>query len=375
MFKNVAGQKIAVFAFDTTTGAPKTGDGANITVYVAKDWGAVTVLTDTTATELDATNAKGWYLFDVSQTESNADALLFSGKSATANISVVGQLIYTLPPNLSALSVDSNGRVDVIKLAGTTQTARDLGASVLLSPGTGTGQVSLSSGAVTVGTNNDKTGYALSTAGVQAIWDALSTALTTVGSIGKRLVDYLTGDIYARLGAPAGASVSADIASIKTDTGTTIPGRLPAALTADGNIKADTLRVGGTLQTAGDLAAMITTVDDYVDTEVAAILVDTGTDIPAQIAALNNVSTAQVNAEVVDALNVDTYAQPGQGAPAATTTIRQMVSYLYKWSRNKRDNDGTKTQFYNDDALTVDHKQTTSESAGTVTVGEMATGP
>ena len=92
---------------------------------------------------------------------------------------------------------------------------------------TDTGQVLLTSGKVDV---NDKTGFALSSAGVQAIWDALSSALTTVGSIGKRLVDYLTGDAYARLGAPAGASVSADIASIKTDTGTTIPGRLPAAL-------------------------------------------------------------------------------------------------------------------------------------------------
>lgn len=46
-----------------------------------------------------------------------------------------------------------------------------------------------------------------------------------------------TGDNYARLGAPAGASVSADIAAMKTDTaailvdtGTTLDGRIPAAL-------------------------------------------------------------------------------------------------------------------------------------------------
>lgn len=63
-----------------------------------------------------------------------------------------------------------------------------------------------------------KTGYSLSAAGIQAIWDALSSALTTAGSIGKRLVDYLTGDIFGRLGAPAGASVSADIAVVKSDT-------------------------------------------------------------------------------------------------------------------------------------------------------------
>ncbi len=172
----------------------------------------------------------------------------------------------------------------------------------------------------------------------------------------------------------SGLATAAALADVQTDTND-IQTRLPAALTADGLMKADTLRVGGTLQTAGDLAAMLTIIDDFLDAEIAQILGDTTTDIPAQIAALNNLSAAQVNAEVVDALNVDTYAQPGQGAPAATTTMRLMLAYLYKWARNKRDNDGTQTQFYNDDATTVDHKQSTSESGGTVTVGEMATGP
>lgn len=51
----------------------------------------------------------------------------------------------------STLAVDANGRVDVSKIGGTTQTARDIGASVLLSNGTGTGQISLSAGTVTTG--------------------------------------------------------------------------------------------------------------------------------------------------------------------------------------------------------------------------------
>ena len=36
-----------------------------------------------------------------------------------------------------------------------------------------------------------KTGYALSAAGVQAIWDALTSALTAAGSIGKKLADWV----------------------------------------------------------------------------------------------------------------------------------------------------------------------------------------
>lgn len=150
LFKNTASQKVYVFAFDTTNNTAKTGDAANISAYISKDYGAVTQLGDTSATEVDSTNAKGLYVFDITQTETNADVILVSGKSSTANIAVIGApaVIDTRPPNAGALSIDSNGRVDVIKIAGTTQTARDVGASVLLSSGTGTGQIDFTSGVV-----------------------------------------------------------------------------------------------------------------------------------------------------------------------------------------------------------------------------------
>lgn len=63
--------------------------------------------------------------------------------------------------------------------------------------------------------NIGKTGYALSSAGVQAIWDALTSALTTVGSIGKLLVDNINASISSRLAsasytAPPTATENAD---------------------------------------------------------------------------------------------------------------------------------------------------------------------
>lgn len=91
MYRNVASQKLHVFAFDYTTGAPKTGDAANITAYVSKDYGSVTVLGDTSATEMSSTNAPGWYLFNLTQGETDAHDLLFTGKSSTPNITVVAQ--------------------------------------------------------------------------------------------------------------------------------------------------------------------------------------------------------------------------------------------------------------------------------------------
>ncbi len=113
MQKNVASQKLIVFAFDSTTNLPKSGDAANITAYVSKDYGTVTVLGDTSATEMDATNAKGYYLFDLTQAETNADTLLFSAKSVTANIVVIGvpATVFTTAPNFNATAITSGGIV------------------------------------------------------------------------------------------------------------------------------------------------------------------------------------------------------------------------------------------------------------------------
>ena len=63
---------------------------------------------------------------------------------------------------------------------------------------------------------------------------------------------------------------------------------------ADVNAEADTAISDAALATAANLAT--------VDTNVDAILVDTGTTIPAQITALNDLSAADVNAEVDTAL-------------------------------------------------------------------------
>jgi hypothetical protein len=115
------------------------------------------------------------------------------------------------------------------------------------------GSVASVTAGVTVTTNNDKTGYGLSAAAVQAIWDALTSALTTVGSIGKRLVDNLTGDIYARLGAPAGASVSADVAAVQADTDN-LQTRIPAALVS-GRMDASVGAMANDVVTAAAIAA------------------------------------------------------------------------------------------------------------------------
>lgn len=83
----------------------------------------------------------------------------------------------------------------------------------------------------------------------------------------------------------------------------------------------------------------------------------------------------RVNAEVLDVFATDTYAEPGQGAPAATTTLAAKLNYLYKWARNKKDQTATQVRYYADNATTVDHKATVSDDGTTTVVDEIETGP
>lgn len=82
-----------------------------------------------------------------------------------------------------------------------------------------------------------------------------------------------------------------------------------------------------------------------------------------------------INAEVADVLKTDTKGEPAQGAPGATLSIEDKIAYLYKAWRNKKDNDGSVSNLYADDASTVDQKSTISEAAGVVTKGEVVSGP
>lgn len=289
MFKNVASQKISVFAFDTTTGAAKTGDAANITVYVNKEWAGVNALTDASATEIDSTNAKGWYLFDVSQTETNADALLFTGKSSTANISVVGQLIYSMPPNFTTASIDSNGRVDVIKVAGTTQTARDIGTSVLLSAGTGTGQLDFTSGVVKANATQWLGGTipAVNVTGVPLVDLKYTLGTISPATAGSVRADAVTGAVGSVTGLTASnldAAISSRMASYTQPTGF-LAATFPGSVASPTNITAGTITTATNVTTVNGLAANVITATSIAADAITAAKVADGTIDRATFAA------------------------------------------------------------------------------------------
>lgn len=92
-------------------------------------------------------------------------------------------------------------------------------------------------------------------------------------------------------------------------------------------------------------------------------------------ASLGTTAKADVNAEVVDCLNTDTYGEPGQENPPATTTLVKKIGYLYKVKRNRKVQTATQFSLYADNGTTIDQKATISDDSVTTDFGELGTGP
>jgi hypothetical protein len=185
-FNDIAAADVWSVTTRQLTGTQSFNLTGNITGNLSGSVGSLTTNNDKT----------GYALTQTFPTNFSSLAITVGGAVTAGTVSDKTGYTASTVSDKTGYSLAADQAVNVTKFGGTTVTARDIGSSVLLSNGTGTGQVSLSSGTVTVGTNNDKTGYGLSSAAVQAIWDALTSNLTTAGSIGKKLADWVMTTIY-----------------------------------------------------------------------------------------------------------------------------------------------------------------------------------
>lgn len=209
MKKNVASQVVGAQMVSASDGSAFTG---SVTVYVTGNAGTQAI--GSVGSGACTHEGNGFHTYAPAQAETNYDhvAFTFVGTGAVpATVQVFTSFPQTVDnaTNISAIKTKTDSLTftvanvldaNTLRVGGTTQTARDIGASVLLSNGTSTGQISLSSGLVTL-------------AGVTHTGAVIPTVTTLTGHTAQ------TGDAYARLGAPAGASVSADVAAVKADTG------------------------------------------------------------------------------------------------------------------------------------------------------------
>ena len=251
---------------DSTDGVtPETGlTIANTDIDLSKDGGAFASKNSGGAT-VDGSN--GWYSATLDATDTNTVGMLEVEVTVSGALPVwktyyvVEEAVYDalyaasatgpvlsseLPTNFGDLSITATtGRVDVAAIAGTAQTANDVGNDV---------------NAILVDTNALQSDWA-NGGRLDLILDATATQ-TSVDTI------------------------DANVDAILVDTGTTIPGTIA---TVDANVDAILVDTGTTLP------ATLTTIEgkvDTVDTNVDAVLVDTGTTIPGTIATVDaNVDT------------------------------------------------------------------------------------
>lgn len=256
---------------------------------------------------------------------------------------VLEEAVYDALFAASAPGYVADQPVNATKLGGTTQTGRDIGASVLLSPGTGTGQLDLSSGKVllqatqtgvtipTVTTITNDVGItqtgadkvwssatrtltAFSTALAVSVWDVLTANIGTASSIGLKLKNWVLGsDNKALLSSDAQTGVTIPTVTTLTNA----PGDSSGVTTLLSRLSA--LRAGyldnlsaGAVALETSLQGLITTIGASAAGVAAAVwsaatrVLTAGTNIVLAkgtgVTGFNDLSAADVNAEADAAL-------------------------------------------------------------------------
>lgn len=132
-------------------------------------------------------------------------------------------------------------------------------------------------------------------------------------------------------------------------------GTTGAALT---DVLADTNEIQGDWVNGGRLDLLLDAIKAVTD------------NIPAS-GALNNLSAADVNAQVLDVLNTDTFAEISS-IPAATTTLTNMIRLLYSLARNKTMQTATTFTLRNDADSGNIGTATVSDDGTTGTKGKLS---
>ena len=108
---------------------------------------------------------------------------------------------------------------------------------------------------------------------------------------------------------------------------------------------------------------------------VGSVTGNVGGNVTGSVGSLAAQAKADVNTEVVDALNTDTYAEASSGTPPATASIVTKLGYLYKAWRNKSEQTSALYTLYGDDGESAHHIADVSDDGTTFTRGEVGGAP
>lgn len=304
MKKNVAGQRVSAVVVSATDGSPIT---AGVAVTVTGDGGAQGAGGGAVTHE-----GGGEWSYAPTQAETNFDQIMF--KFSAAGAISVGIQVYTQFPqtgdSFARLGAPAGASVsaDVATVAGFVDTEV---AAILAAVDTEVASIKAKTDQLTFTTANkvdstiqaagdfaqgaadkvwataarsltDKVGFALSAAGIQAIWDALTANLTTVGSIGKRLADNIDAAISSRSTYAGGDTAGTTTLLARLTAGrATLLDNLDAAITSVKALLPAAL-VGGRIDASvGNMQAAVITASAHAVGAIDALAVasDTSTEI------------------------------------------------------------------------------------------------
>ena len=199
-----------------------------------------------------------------------------------------------------------------------------------------------------------------------AIWNATRASYTAAGSFGQSIstgssIAAAVWDITGVTGNVAG-NVTGSVGSVASATGiaTAVWGATRASYTGAGSF-------GQSISTGSSIAALTWNINSVV----GAVGSVTG-NVTGSIGSLTTAAAVQVNAEVVDALDTDTYAEPAAGIPPATAPLTRKIGQLYAAMRNQLTVSSSAKVFYADDASVLFGKVLSQDSTGSTGVYQEA---
>ena len=293
-----------------------------------------TVTTTGTATNVTTVNGLASGVITATSIASNAITAAKIATDAIAAAQLASDAVAEIQSGLATPTNITAGTITTVTNLTNAPTNGDFTATMKTSITTAASSATPS---VTV---SDKTGFSLSSAGVQAIWDALTSALTTSGSIGKRIVDNLNATISsvsALIGTPTAADLATDIAALQADTDD-IQTRIPAGLNS-GNITAHVVSIANNAITAAAIAT------DAIDADslAADAVTEIGTGISVSAPTVEDID-AQLTASHGDGswLTAEGFATP-TNVSDGTATVVASIGALNNLSASQVWSAGTRT--------------------------------
>ena len=365
VYAGLTSQTIDLFIRDSasTTGQGLTGlaynSGSLVASYRKGATGSRTAITLATQTvggafssggfvEIDATNMPGVYRLDLPNAAVDAAGFVTVFLKGAANMVPVALRIdcRPVPADLKQIGADAQSATDLKDFV---DSGYDPSTNKL------TGAVELDPTSVN--------------AVADQVWDEAYADHNTAGSFGKLL------NTIRKANLAIDGTVSVAIT--------------PTTLTFSSNVAATTSAYAHAvlLFTTGALAGENSPIISYTNTNGVFLLEEPLTSAPSNgdefvviagshvhsvadiQSGLSTLTAPQVNSEVLDVLSVDTFVEL-TSPPAATSSLKDKLTWLFMWVRNKGTATATQRKLYADDGTTLISTEAITDDGTTFTKGE-----